>query len=212
MANIEGNSSLLADGRYPYDGDGAAVVWPVVTADFKLHAQIEHSVEDDLLNSDFGGYIADAAQEVEARGQVSLINQRRRLVLDRLPSEETITIPRGPLVSVESIGYLDADDAEQTLATSLYRVDTRSKFGGVYFKNTAALQAAYGSAVVWIDTTCGYGETPEDVPAQWRELVLIIATHSYQRRELVTGGGLDEAMERVISRKVIAAGAARRYV
>jgi hypothetical protein len=49
-------------------------------------------------------------------------------------------------------------------------------------------------------------------PIAWRQLVAVVAMHSYERRELASGGGLDEAMERVINRKIIAAGGSRRYV
>lgn len=212
MAKIEGTTVLLPDGRYPYDGVAVNVVWPVTMQELKDHAQIRHVAEDDLLSSNFGGYLADAVEEVEARGQVSLISQRRRLVLDRMPCSESILAMRGPLASVEEIGYLDADGVAQTLATTYYRVDVRSKRGGVYFRDTSGITVDDGDAVVWIDMTCGFGNTAAQVPAQWRELVAVVATHAYERRELASGGGLDDAMERVINRKVVLAGGARRYV
>lgn len=212
MAKIEGSSVLLPDGRYPYDGVSANAVWPVLLSDFKSHVQIGHDVEDDLISSDFGGYLIDAVEEVEARGQISLIHQKRRLVLDRLPSEETIYAIRGPLVSVDEIRYLDADDASTVLAPSYYRADLRSKRGGVYFKDTSGISVADGEACVWIDMTCGISTDPAKIPAQWREIVRIIATHTYERRERVSGGGLDAAWERVISRKIDIAGGSMRYV
>jgi len=211
MSIVEGTSVLLADGRYPYDGDADTVVWPITMELLKKHSQIGHTLEDELLSSDFGGYLADAVEYVESRGQVSLINQRRRIVLDRLPCDETIYAIRGPLVSVERIQYLDANDTVQTLSTDYYRADTRSKRGGVYFKDNS-FETADGEAVAWVDMTCGFGTEPKDVPAQWRQLVAIVATHSYERRELASGGGLDDAMESVVNRKIIAAGASRRYV
>jgi uncharacterized phiE125 gp8 family phage protein len=212
MAKIEGTTTLLTDGRFPYDGLASNVVWPVILSEIKLHAQISHDAEDDLLHSDFGGYLADAVEEIEARGQVSLIYQRRRLTLDRMPCEETIQALRGPLVSVEQIQYLDSNSDVQMLADTYYRIDGRSKRGGVYFKDTSGLDVDDGDGVVWIDMTCGYGETSAKVPAQWRQLIAIVATHSYQRRELASGGGLDDAMERVINRKIVIAGGSRRYV
>lgn len=212
MGRIEGTTTLLAAGRFPYDGIAANVVWPVTLSEIKQHAQVSHDVEDDLLSSDFGGYLADAVEEIEARGQVSLIYQRRRLTLDRLPCQETIAALRGPLVSVESIGYVDSDGATQTLAGTYYRIDSRSKRGGVYFNDTSGISLDDGEGSVWIDMTCGFGDRSAEIPAQWRQLVAIVATHSYQRRELASGGGLDDAMEKVINRKVVIAGGSRRYV
>lgn len=212
--NIEGTFELLGGpaARYPYDGVAANAIWPVSLDTFKAHAQIDHDADDELILDEFAGYLVDAVEEIETRGQVGLINQRRRLVLSRLPSEESIWIPRRPLVSVEAIGYLDEESAEQTLATSLYSVRSKSRKPSVYFRDTGALSTADGEGVCWIDVTVGYGTTAVSVPAQWRELVLSLAVHRYERRELMAGGGLDEAFEKVLARKVIAAGGSQRYV
>lgn len=213
MATVEGSSILIGGpvGRFPYDGEPDNIVWPIVLDDFKEHAQIGHNFDDWLLSSSFGGFLADATEEIEARGQVSLISQRRRLLLNCLPSERAVAVLRGPLVSITAVRYLDAAGVEQTLATSFYR-PVLSKRGSVWFNDTDAIATAEGEGVCSIDMVCGHGETPSMVPAQWRQLVAIIATRAYERRELASGGGLDEAMAKVIDRKVIAAGGSRRYV
>jgi uncharacterized phiE125 gp8 family phage protein len=214
MSTVEGSTVLLdgPEGRYPYDGEPDNVIWPVTIEDFKGHAQISHDYDDFLVDNEFGGYLADAVEEIETRGQVSLIYQKRRQVLDSLPSERAIAVLRGPLQSITTVRYLDADGVEQTLSSTLYRPITRSKRGSIWFADTAAITVADGEGVCWIDMVCGFGITPKDVPAAWRQLVAVVAMHSYERRELASGGGLDEAMERVINRKVIIAGGSRRYV
>lgn len=208
--NIEGSMVLVGGlaGRYPYDGVAANVVWPVTVDELKAHAQITHDLDDQLL----ADLVADATEEIETRGQVALIQQERRLVLNRLPSEESIYIPRQPLVSVTEIGYLDSAGVEQVLATSYYSPRTRGRRPSVYFENTAGITPAEGDSVCWIDVICGYGQTSASVAAQWRRLILAVAAHGYERREMVSGGGLDAAMEAVIDRKIIAAGGSRRYV
>lgn len=205
---VEGESVLLGGiaGRYPYDSDPANVVWPVGLAKQKSHSQISHSAEDLLLLEDFGGYVAAAVEEIESRGEISLISQKRRMLLDRMPCEEAIEITRGPVQSIDAVTYLDADDAEQTLATTLYRGSLKGGSGSIYFKDTSGITTADGPQVVWIDTTCGFGITAAVVPAQWRQLVMAVAARLYERRELAAGGGLDEAFEKVIDRKVRAAG------
>lgn len=212
--NIEGSFVLLGgpSGRYPYDGVAANVVWPVTLDTVKAHAQIDHDADDDLIESEFAGFLVDAIEEVESRGQIALVNQKRRLVLHRLPSEETIYIPRQPLVSVTAIGYLDADAVEQVLATSFYSVRAKGRRPSVYFSSTSSITTADGEGVCWIDVVVGHGESAAAVPAQWKELVLSIAMHRYERRELMAGGGLDEAFERVVDRKIVVAGGSRRYV
>jgi uncharacterized phiE125 gp8 family phage protein len=212
--NIEGSFELLdgPSGRYPFDGNELNVVWPVSIDMLKQHMQIDHDADNALLQSEFGGYIADATEEVETRGQVALINQKRRLVLNRLPVDESIWIPRQPLVSVTAIGYLDEDDAEQVLDASLYSVRAKGSRPSVYFRDTSNIDVAEGDGVCWVDVVCGFGITAASVPANWRVVVQAVATHRYERREIVAGGGLDDAFERVIDRKIVLAGGTRRYV
>jgi uncharacterized phiE125 gp8 family phage protein len=114
---------------------------------------------------------------------------------------------------VTVVKYLDDDEVEQTLAPSFYRPVLKGRGDGVYFKEaTYTLPVADGPGVVWIDYVAGFGQEAKDVPAQWRSLVAAVAYHMYERRGLVAGGGLDEAFERVVDRKVVLAGASRRYV
>lgn len=187
--------------------DGSTI-WPVKLCDLKAHAQVRHNLEDEILQQ----YLEDATEYIESRGQISLIHQHRRQVLDCWPRGLTIQINRGPLVSVESITAIDpAGDGHQI--SSGWRSDVESRTGGVYFDaNVSAPPLADGPGVVWIDYTAGFGVSPQSVPAQWRQLILAVATHAYERRELATGGGFDDAFERVIARRFSAAGRNYRYV
>jgi uncharacterized phiE125 gp8 family phage protein len=208
MSSVVAGEYELLD-RYPYGSDP---VWPVTLEDLKLHIQLDHSAEDALLAFGNGGWLASATQEIEARGQVSLIQQKRRVLLDELPSETTIELGRGPVTAITIVKYLDSDGAEQTLASAYYRGQFKGKARGIYFKNTSAISVDNGPGTVWIDYVAGLGTIPDAIPAQWRTLVAALACHMYERRELVAGGGIDPAFEAVIDRKCILAGAKRRYV
>lgn len=202
--------SILVD-RFPYDGE--PIVWPVTLADIKLHAQIPHSADDPLLTFGTGGYLAAATEGIEARGQVSLIYQKRKLVLSELPCDQAVHVIRGPLVSVSSITYLDADDEEQVLDPVYYRSLAAGRGSAVYFKSTTSgITVADGPGVVTINMVCGIGDHPDKVPAQWRQLVAELAAFLWERRDGVAGGGIDEAFERVLTRKVSMAGGSKRYV
>ena len=196
--------------RYPYDSDP---IWPVTLEDLKQHIQLDHSADDSLLEFGNGGWLAAATQEIERRGQVSLIQQKWRVLLDYLPSDETIHLSRGPVTAITVVKYLDANGAEQTLSASNYRPIMKGKARGLYFSDdNAETVLADGPGVVWVDYVAGYGTDPDAVPAPWRALVAGLAYHSYERRGLVSGGGIDEAFEGMLDRKIIAAGAVRRYV
>lgn len=204
MPQVLGTSTLIS--RHPHT-ELDSIVWPVSLADLKSHAQIPHGVEDLKLQE----FIRDATEYVEQRGQVSLIQQQIRLALDYWPSGCTVAVPRGPLVSVQNVNYLNSAGVA-TVQASGWRADTRSNPGGIYFSDDVELTTADGEGVVWVNLTCGYGTTAGAVPAQWRQLILVIATHCYQRREMAAGGGFDESFERVIARKFTAAGRQYRYV
>lgn len=209
MSTVTGQYELID--RFPYDGEDP--VWPVNLADIKEHIQISHNSDDGLLFFGSGGFIADATQEIETRGQVSLIEQKRRVLLDYMPCDESIYLNRGPVSEVTAVKYLDADGDEQTLADTYYRPIIKGRKNQIYFTEDAdAITVADGPGTVWVEYTAGFGQTPNSVPAQWRTLVAAVAYHLYERRGLVAGGGLDEAFERIIDRKVINAGGARRYV
>ncbi len=201
--------SILVD-RYPFDH--VDPLWPVTMDDLKNHVQIDHSEDDLLLSFGAGGYLAAAVEYIETRGQVSLIHQRRKLRMDEMPAGDAVHVIRGPLVSIQSVTYLDAAKATQTLSASHYRVIAGGRSSAVYFEDDTSVTLADGPGVVEINMTCGFGSQPDDVPAMWRQLVAEVAAYFYERRNAIAGGGLDPAFEAVIDRKVIIAGGVRRYV
>ncbi len=203
-------TSILVD-RFPYGGSPPD--WPVLADDLKRHVQIDHDEDDLLLTFGAGGYLAAAVENVESRGQISLMYQKRKQVLDELPSDRSVHINRGPLISVTSITYLDGNDAEQTLDPSYYRALAAGRGSCVYFKgSTDGITVASGPGVVTINCICGMGDQADKIPAAWRQIVAELAAYFYERRDGVAGGGIDEAMEAVFDRKVTLAGAVRRYV
>lgn len=209
MASIVTGEYELLD-RYPYGSDP---IWPVTLEDLKRHVQLDHSADDSLLEFGKGGWLASATIEIERRGQVSLMQQKWRVLLDYLPSDETIHLTRGPVTAITVVKYLDKNGAEQTLNAANYRAILKGKARGIYFAgSTTGIELADGPGVVWIDYVAGFGTDPDAVPAPWRSLVAGLAYHLYERRGLVSGGGIDEAFERMVERKVIAAGACRRCV
>lgn len=210
MTSKVAGESVLVD-RYPFDSD--VPLWPVTSDEVKRHIQIDHSEDDLLIEFETGGYLAAAVEYIEARGQVSLINQQRRLYLNELPHDEAIHIIRGPLVSATSVKYLDSDKAEQTLSADVYRAITTKRSSAIYFDDsTCSIELADGPGVVWIDMVCGFGTAASSVPAMWRQLVAEVAAHFYERRTGAAGGGLDPAMEAVWDRKITIAGGVKRYV
>ncbi len=69
-----------------------------------------------------------------------------------------IILPACPLVSITSVKYDDANDAEQTLAASNYQADTASMPGRIRYTGSATLPAVYDKPnAIRIRYVAGYG-------------------------------------------------------
>lgn len=89
----------------------------------------------------------------------ALVHQTWKLTLPDWP-EEIIRLPLPPLISVESITYLDSTGDEQTLDSSLYRVVDGGAGGhsGVMREFSATWPSVYSGVPdgVRVTYTCGY--------------------------------------------------------
>lgn len=90
----------------------------VTVQDIKEQARIDGSEEDGLISS----YIEAASLYVETILDRALEAQTLESYLSSFPAGEII-IPRGPLVSVESVAYTDADGVDQTIDSANYEID-----------------------------------------------------------------------------------------
>jgi len=206
MNILTGQNKLLV--RHQESGSD---VQPVTLDMLKEHIQVTHSYDDSVIG-DLGGYLPAAVEEVENRGNVALIEQTRRQtisfdIIDEGVCGAEIALVRGPIVSVDQVAYLDSDGAQQILAPANYRL---TPDGTIYFlENPPTL--ADGPRTVWIDYTAGYGQAANDVPSQWRSIIMIIACRLYDFRGGDSGSSND-SWERMIQRKVdIAGGLLRGY-
>lgn len=202
MAGIVTGSNVLTD-RYPYTDTEKQ--WPVEAENLKDHIVATGTYDDDLILG-IHGYIASATEEIENRGQVALIQQKRIQYISEsdLPYLEgtTVELAVRPVIAVTAVKYLDANEATQTLSSTLYRVSENTQ--SVYFK--VGLPAlADGPNTLWIEYTAGFGTVTSSVPASWANLVKIVAARRYDYR---SGDGTNQAMawERMITGLVRIAG------
>lgn len=150
---------------------------PVTTAEAKAYARVEHSDEDTL----FENWIKVARAEAErVTGRQLTTSAAWRLTLD---SFSEIRLPRPPLLTVASITYLDGDGASQTLATSVYQVDTDAEPGCV--------RLAYGEiwpttldhpGAVTINYTAGWASASA-VPEEYKDAIKEIVAWKYRNRQ-----------------------------
>jgi len=100
---------------------------------------------------------------------------------------DKIKLPNSPLSSVTSVKYLDTDDTEQTLATTIYGVDTISPIPNIYRKYGQDYpESLQEPNSVYIRYVAGYGADATSVPEQYKQLIKVIVAEMFAHREGLT--------------------------
>lgn len=171
---------------------------PVDLDEAKKHVIVEHA-EDDALIERYLGAATGAAERYLGR---ALIDQTWDLYLDAFPARMfrdnrqglAIDIPRPPLIAVEGVFYLDADEIEQEVDAADYVVDAIRQPGRV--RPVLGLSWPTASLVAnavrirfragYLDLTVSPGV--EMVPDEIKTAILIHVADLYRNRESsVTG-------------------------
>ncbi len=153
---------------------------PLTTAALKLHLKVDFDEDDDLIDQ----LILAATEFCQNFQNRIYVNASQTMVLDSW--QTVIRPPWSPLVSIDSITYVDTDGATQTLSSSLYRVDTTNEPGRI----TAAYNTSYPSIravtnAITITYTAGYGAAA-DVPDDVKNAIKLLVGSWYEYREDAT--------------------------
>lgn len=150
-------------------------VQPVTLEQARAQCRVDGADEDALL----GTYISVATQAAADRLQRTLVPTRWRLTLDRFPDAIELAMP--PIVSVESVKYIDTTGTQQTLDPQDYTLDSVSEPG--------YLVPAVGRAwpltqdrvnAVEVEYTAGYAGSAVPEPlAAW---ILLAVADLYENR------------------------------
>ena len=163
--------------------EAPAAADPVVTlAEARTHLEILDTARDDAIEA----WITAATEQLDGRAGIlgrALVTQKWELLLDTFPCASTIAIPLPPLRTVESITYVDSDGATQTLATSVYAVDTASEPGVVSLKYAQVWPATRCERnAVSIQFTAGYGAAAV-VPERLKSAIKLMVGDLFANRE-----------------------------
>lgn len=166
---------------------------PLSLEETKLHLRQDLDDDDELIQALIGAVRA-AVEDMTLR---AVVTQEWRLTLDEWPmcdEKPRIVLPRPPLVSVDSVSYVDTLGATQTLASSNY-VARKIETG------EWVIDPAYG--VTWpavreqpeaitIEFTCGAAAAA--VPGPIKAAMLLMIGHLYTNREAVNVGNIVNQM------------------
>lgn len=165
------------------------LIEPITLQEAKDHLNITDDMDDSIIE-----FIIQSAREaVENMTGRTLIN--RTYEHSRTTLDNEICLPYPMLQNVSNIAYIDTDGAAQTLATSLYEVDTKRTPGRV----VKAYGQAYPSVrdkinAVTITYVAGYGANAQDVPSPLRSAMLLLIGLWYENRESVIIGTISSEL------------------
>lgn len=184
--------------RYSVHVKTAPAVEPITRAEAKLQLRIESDIDDDHTLID--ALITGAREWCENYCRRSFVRRTLELRMDCWPPE--ILLPRGPVLSVTHVKYVDSGGTLSTLATSAYQTDIYAlpgrivpAFGSVW----PSIKPSELNAVL-VEYEAGYASTetsPTDaagnVPAAVKAAIKLIIGHLYENRELTSNTQLYEA-------------------
>jgi uncharacterized phiE125 gp8 family phage protein len=161
----------------------APAIEPVTTAEAKAHLRVDISDDDTYIDT----LIVAAREWAEGYTNRAFITQTWRASFPTFCNP--IELRRPPLLSITGITYVDTAGATQTLATTVYSVDTDSAPGLVtlgYDQVWPSIQGGHNG--VKVTYTAGYGATAASVPAKFKHAIKILVSHWYEIREPVIVG------------------------
>jgi uncharacterized phiE125 gp8 family phage protein len=170
---------------------------PLTTAEAKAHLRVDF-VDDDAL---IGLLITAARQYCEQITARSLISQQWRYVIDAFPgalqnmsngyfnSGNVILIEKGPVISLDSITYLDMASATQTMPATDYATDFSGQLGRITPKFGKIWPIALPQiGAVQVNFTAGYGTLATAVPEGIKQWLKLRIGALYENREEVVSG------------------------
>ena len=168
-------------------------------AEVKAHLRISTSADDTELT-----YLCQAAVDaIQSYCGRCLITSTWIWVLDsfgargrradddfwfqRYPTGERVSavleVPIKPLVSVQSIIYVDDAGNQQTLGTDQYQIDARRGRLAPAVNTTWPTTQRDRLNAVTINFTAGYGDTKASIPAKMRHALFMLVGHWNENRE-----------------------------
>jgi uncharacterized phiE125 gp8 family phage protein len=140
--------------------------------------------EDDLLEQ----YLRAAIAQVEGRTGRALLARDFALRLTRWRDGYAQPLTIAPVSAVTSVTLVDVGGVETLLPPESYLLQADSARPRLVAAGTALPMIPMGGSVV-IVLTAGFGPAWDDIPADLRQAVLLLAAQYYEGRD--TGGSAD---------------------
>lgn len=159
---------------------------PITLAEAKNYLQIDDFTDDDALINDL---IKAARVDTEKFLNVGLIEQTVKQYYNDWENNavygSSLRLSLSPVLSIESIQYVDTDGATQTLASTEYQTDLVNLPCHIYAGYNKTLPTVRTQTVNAVTVTykVGYGTTAADVPRNIKNAMYLMIRDWYDNRE-----------------------------
>lgn len=152
---------------------------PITLEEAKAFLRVTVSDDDTLIT----GLIKAARVDQENYTGRAFISQTWKENYRRWP--DYFDMAKAPLLSVDSIKYLDGTGAEQTLAADQYRVLLDEDAAGRIYRNYGVTWPELYAVpdAITLEFTAGYGPAAIDVPEEIRLALQLSISHFYDNRD-----------------------------
>ena len=150
---------------------------PVTLSEALTQCRADAGIEDNwFMDKIKAGRIK--AEEYQRR---SYISQEWELSFDSFPSGE-ILLPRSPVISVESVKYIDSENTEHEISLQDLIIDTDNQPARILTLNNWPTVTLRKINSVKIRYVAGYGETGDSVPETVKDAILLYVSHHWNNR------------------------------
>ncbi len=169
-------------------------VEPIGLVEAKAYLRVDGTDEDALI----GTLIASARVQVERSCGLALINQGWSLFRDAWPEDGVVRLPLAPVQSVGAIKVHDATGGHAVVPSADYSLDATVRPARVVVtgERRTPERKLNGIEIAFV---AGFGESAGDVPAPFRQALLLLVAHGFERRETVAADGADDVPMTVAS-------------
>lgn len=165
-------------------------VEPEVTPVTLAEARTNSRIDGDCYDTELTLQIEAATRWIQEQTEAALITSTWRWTFDQFPrNRRWLDLPMWPVQSIESIEYRDASDAwvEVTAGDIVLRSNNgRARIALAGWD--AWPSAKYTPDAVRIDFVAGFGDADTDVPAVWKQAVLLLSSHWFENRQAAQSG------------------------
>jgi uncharacterized phiE125 gp8 family phage protein len=169
-------------------------------AAFRDHLRLSSGFADDTSQDALlEQYLRAAIASVEGRVARALFQRGYVLRLARWRDGYAQRLPIAPVQSLEAVTMIDAAGVENVIDPARYRLDADGMRPRVEASGSA-LPAIPTGGRVEIALTAGFGPVWDDIPADLRQAVLLLAAQYYEGRDSAGDADMDFGIRALLER------------